>query len=45
MKSNLKRKNMIKKIKEFFGWLRWKLAQRKAIRQAKKNDPYIYPPD
>lgn len=36
---------MIKKVKEFIDWFLWKMAQRKAIQQAKKDDPYIYPPD
>lgn len=36
---------MINLIKEWIGWLRWKQKQKQAIRKAKKDDPYIYPPD
>lgn len=32
-------------IREWIGWVRWKLRQWETIRKAREDDPYIYPPD
>jgi len=36
---------VIQYLKTLFYWIKWKIAQRRAISQAIKNDKYIYPID